>query len=360
MEIIQQIMCLILWLLIIPFFVGIIPTYLIEPKNKKITTIYLCGWLLSIAIFQVIGSAFVLTSRSLTDLVFVYSFVIFFISVSGALIVVLGMVRNTTVEYFHIPNFKSLKLRDWLTWGVFAILLGFQLLHSFLMATPNGDDSYYLSISVMADKLDALFNLSPYTGYTEEFHFRHALSQFPIFYAFLARVSGIHATVIAHRYMAPALIGLTYLIFYKIGDALFENDKEKVPVFMVLISGIQLFGASSIYSNEVFLLTRTWQGKSLLANIAIPAMFLILLRISKCSERNNESLDNGFFGYYVLLALTNIIGGFASGLGLLLLALFEGLVLVIIAIRNRRSMVIIAGLFSLLPNMIYMLLYVLL
>ena len=130
---------------------------------------------------------------------------------------------------------------------------------------------------------------------------------------------------------------------------------------MVIMAGIQLFGNYSIYTNETFFVTRTWQGKSVLANIAIPAAFYILLRI--CARTERERTDDemkygtGLIGLFSVLFAVNLVGALASSLGMLLLCVLEGIMLLIIAIRNKCVRVIPAGIISVIPCVVYMLLY---
>lgn len=360
MALVQTITFFILWLVLIPLFSGVLLVSVIERKHKRPSSIYLCGWLLMISVFEVIGVICVAFGKPLSSLIVYFSGLMFVCSIIGLLMVVFGMVNRTFSENFQFHNIKNITLINRLTWFLFLAMLGFQLFMAYYLDTPNGDDAYYISIALIADKLDGLFVLSPYTGYTEGVDFRHAMSQFPIFYAFLARQSGLHVAIVAHRVIPIVLIILTYLIFYKIASALFDDDEDKVPIFMVLIAGVQLFGASSIYSNEVFFLTRTWQGKSILANIVIPASFAVLLCISKCTEskKNVSSGNNKWMGYMFIMALVNIVGGFASGLGILLLLIYESVVLLIIAIRNRKKSIILGGMIAFIPSIIYILMYI--
>jgi len=355
--IVQLIIFFILWLVLVPIFSGVPLVSLITKNHKRPSSIYLCGWLLMISIFEIIGVACVVLGKPLSTLTVYFSGVMFAFSISGLLMVVFGMVNKTFSENFQFHNIRNVTLINRLTWLLFILLLGFQMFVAYYLDTPNGDDAYYVAIAHIADKLDGLFVLSPYTGYREGVDFRHAMSQFPIFYAFLARQSGLHVAVVAHRIIPIVLILITYLIYYKIASALFDDDEDKVPIFMVLIAGVQLFGASSIYSNEVFFLTRTWQGKSILANIAIPASFAILLYISKSTEKKKNS-DHKWMGYMLLMALINIVGGFASGLGILLLLIYESIVLLIIAIRNKRMTILLGGFISFIPSIVYILMYV--
>lgn len=346
----------ILWLGAIPIFSGVMLVGLVEKKHKRPSSIYLSGWLLMISVFQLVGTVCVLRGETLTRLIVYFAVIMVTCTIIGLLMVVFGMVNRSFSENYSFHNIKNLSLANRLTWLLFYVMFAFQLFMSVYLDTPNGDDAYYLSVANMADKLDELYIRSPYIGYLEGLHLRHALSQFPIFYAFLARESELHVAIVAHTIMPPVLIMITYLIYYKIASALFDDDENKVPVFMVMISLVQIFGASSIYASEVFFLTRTWQGKSMIANIAIPASLLMMLRISKCSE-GTKARGTRWMGYCFLLALVNLITGFASCLGLLLLAIYEAVVILVISIRNNQLKVLVGGIIANIPSAIYILLY---
>lgn len=349
-----------IWLLVLPLCIGIFPASIIRKKQKSLTMIYLSGWLVMIAFFQVVGFAFVYMQRSLTDLSFVYMISMDVLGFAGLVFIMFDVVRKGFSDYLELPKIKKMPLKDILTWSVFGLTIIGQMCLAFFIQTPNGDDAYYIGVANIADQMDKMYNINPYTGWSQPLDYRHALSLFPIFYSFLARQCDIHVAIVAHTIMPPVLILITYLIYYQIGKALFENDNSKNSVFMVLISGLQIFGASSELSNEVFFLTRTWQGKSILANIAIPAAFCLFLKLARFGKNRERTkvVCFEFAGYFGLLMLVNILGGFASGLGLLLLMIYEGLVLLIISIRNKSAWFIAGGFVCMIPCFIFMYIYV--
>ena len=122
----------------------------------------------------------------------------------------------------------------------------------------------------------------------------------PVWEAFIGRMSGIHATIIAHSVAPLVLLPLTYLVYFQIGKKLFSGKKQGMlrrkhemfpgmqsllPVFMIIMALFQIFGNVSIYTNETFLLTRTWQGKSVAGNFMIPAVFWIFLCLFEQKDR---------------------------------------------------------------------------
>ena len=59
--------------------------------------------------------------------------------------------------------------------------------------------------------------------------------------------------------------------------SLFKNDHKKAMIFLNILAVIYMFGDYSRYTNFVRLLYRTWQGKSLVANITIPFIWYVFI-----------------------------------------------------------------------------------
>lgn len=358
MAVIGNIVYCILWFLLIPMTIGTLPSYMIKKNKKSILQIYLMGWLVEMAVFQVLATIFVFKERTFSELHSVFSMLMWGLAFISLIFAILDIARKGINDYFDLISIKKIQKKDIVTAILFAIIFTIQIVFAVIMETPNGDDSYYVTIGNIANMLDKMYTVSPYTGGPQELNFRHAMSEFPLMYAFFARGLGLHVTIIAHKLLPPFLITITYMIYYRIATSLFENDKSKCAVFMVLISCIQLFGAFSIYSSEVFFLTRTWQGKSMLANIAIPAAISILLRISKERKVGETLVTKRLCGYYLLLTLDNIFGGFCSSLGLFLLLIFEGVILLIVSIRNKSTWYLTLGFATMIPSFVYMFFYI--
>lgn len=364
MSIWQQAVCFIVWLCLIPMLAGILPSYLLEEGKKRIGTVYLSGWIFMLAFFQIIASVMVLSRQSLSELAWLFSAVMYFMALAGCFVMLVGISRESVWGYFLAPSWRRMSGSERATWIFFIFLVCFQLFLSIYISTPDGDDAYYVAHAQIAAQKDTMYLENAYVGGYGALDARHVLAPFPMFIAFLSRKSNMHASAVAHMILPLALIILTYLIYYKAASVLFpDHEREKRSVFMTLMVGMQLFGSYSIYTNETFFVTRTWQGKSVLANIAIPAAFYILLRICAYTEveRTDEEMEYGtkLPRLMIVLFAVNLVGALASSLGLLLLCFLEGLFLLTIAVRNKRFSVIPAGMVSMLPCVIYILIYVL-
>lgn len=224
-----------------------------------------------------------------------------------------------------------------LLWLVFWGLLVLQLVMVCLMAYEEGDDAFYVAISTITENADTMYQKLPYTGGTTGLDARHGLAPFPIWVAFLARISGIPSVTVAHVALPMVLIVMSYGIYYLIGKHLLAGRRQALPFFMILVELLVLFGGYSVYSAENFLLVRTAQGKAVLANIIIPFLFLLLLLLLERLQKE----ERAGAGYWLLLAFTMTAGCLCSTLGTLLTCMLVGVTGLCAAVCCRRWRVLV-------------------
>lgn len=211
----------------------------------------------------------------------------------------------------------------------------------------DGDDAYYVVESVLADQTGVLNRIRPYTGLSTNPDMRHALAAFPLWIAYVARMTGIHAAIVAHTVLPLVLIPLTYYVFFLIGRKLLGAYSVKLPIFMTLVSLMQIWGNSSIYTNATFFLTRTWQGKSVLANLILLVDFWLLLEIFDGFSAKRK-------GYWALLAVANVTAAMMTSMGAFLTALVIGITGIVAAIRFKSLSVLWKLALCCIPNVIYL------
>ena len=168
----------------------------------------------------------------------------------------------------------DLEKKEKIAWIVFGGLLALQLVCAVVLTYADGDDAFYIPISAATESSGNMYRTIPYTGEATTLDVRHALAPFPVWIAFLSRVSGIHATILAQSILGGVLLVICYLIYDRIAHVLFADNKEGIPVFMLLVSVMILFGNYSFYSAETFLITRASQGKAVLGNLIVPFVVL--------------------------------------------------------------------------------------
>ncbi|MBR5116088.1 MAG: hypothetical protein IK096_03385, partial [Lachnospiraceae bacterium] len=211
-------------------------------------------------------------------------------------------------------------------------LVVFQLVMALLFVPFDGDDAYYVVQSVLADQADTMNRILPYTGYSTALDFRHALATWPLWIAFVSRISGIHAAIMAHTILPVVLIPAHYFVLSLIGLHLFKRRRDLNLLFLCFMCLLSMFGNVSIYTPETFFLMRTWQGKALIGSMVIPLLCYVLLLFAS-SERGvawmAESRRERRYPW-IFLWLTNIAAGFFSTSGILLTAMMLALGIVFI------------------------------
>ena len=363
MSVLHAIETFILWLGIFPFFMGVLPCHLIVRQGKTFGQTYLCGFFTMLGLFQIPAVVFVLKRGRLSHLIFVFLLMAACLSFMGFVLATIRVTKTSMEDAFQFPHLKKKKKQEIILWAVFCIMLALQLFMSVRMMTADGDDAYYVGQALSADVTDLVYYFDPYTGAYSVLDFRHALAPFPLFIALLARYSGLHVAVVAHTVLPLFLIVISYMVYMQIGRLLLKKEQEQLPMFMILILLINTFGNYSRYTRETFFLTRTWQGKSVLANLVIQMAFLVLLALARRTESSvpvqEKEEPQGIAGLFVLLCFVNLAGALSSSLGLLLLIVLETLLLLLTAVRNRRPALILGGMLSMIPCYYFIAIYVL-
>ncbi len=373
-----KILGLILWLVVLPFCMGLNFTPLFQKRFRNVGAVFAAGYILFFAALEIVGIPVVLFTvyHGLTTFVKWFTPVIFVLSLTGAGIALCGKKRGYGLNFDGFSPFMESSLEEKIMLALFLTLAGFQMYMSFTRASFDGDDAYYGVQALIAQQVDTLYRVNPYTGRSAPLDVRHALALFPVWEAYLGRMCKIHATIIAHSVVPLVLIPLTYVLYFQIGKVLLEGKKRLLPMFMVLIALWQLFGNISIYTVETFFLTRTWQGKSFAGNFVIPAVLWIFLCLFASKETEEEGLiapkgmnNQGKWierpehgrrrkkGFWVLLACLNLAGGASSSLAILLSCLMTAGFGLLLAIRERRIGILIKAGFSCIPGGVYVLLY---
>lgn len=345
--------CLILWLLIIPFCIGLLPVTFLEKRFRTPGVILAAGYILLFAILELVGIPVVLLAvyHGFTIFRWVFTLVAALCALLGILVTWRRGKRGDVLRFQGISAWMEKSPEEKILLVLFLLLVGFQMYMSFTRASFDGDDAYYGVQAVMAQQLDTLYRVNPYTGRSAPLDVRHCLAVFPIWEAYIGSMSGIHATILCHSVIPLVLIPLTYILYFHIGRALLGERKGLLPMFMVLTALWQMFGNISIYTTETFFLTRTWQGKSFAGSFVIPAVIWIFLCLM-------EEEDTRRKGFWMLLACLNLAGGASSSLAVLLSCLLTAGLSVLFAFKERKPGIIVKAGLSCIPGGAYVLLYV--
>ena len=264
MDSVVKILLSILWLGMVPFCIGLS----LERKNKEkenLAKSVLSGYFVMFALFEVlcVPAAFLRTSFS--HLCLVYA----------------GIVLLWTILSLFIKRMKNYGKHFWgdlfhmpFLWYVALILIAVQIGIYLVGMATDADDAMYVAAATTSLHTDGIFSFSCYSGrFTSVLPKRYVLSPFPIFLAFLSRVTGFHPTVMAHTVLPVFLVTACYLVYGLWGKKLFGGDRKAESIFLIFVSLLHIFSYYTVYTQGTFLLIRIWQGKAVLAAILLPAVF---------------------------------------------------------------------------------------
>ncbi len=328
MEIIQW--CILLTLVLpVPFFLGMIPVKYMTSLQRTPAMTYVCGWFVSFFLFELTAVPFILLEKSFTSLVVTYTVII-----GVALVCSVWASRPVWGDFArNIRGAFSLPLLVKLGWLAAFFLIGVQLYMAVSYDHYDGDDAYYIAVSVLTDTFDTMYLRDAYTGYLYPLDARHALSPTPVYQAWLSRLSGIHPAVIAHSVLSVVWLVFMYCIYGQIGNRLFpitkKGGREKSnyrPLFLILIAVWFAFGNVSLYTTETFAMTRTWQGKGMMAGMVLPALFLCLLFLA---------LDKVPSGAWLLFECVLVSAVFATSISFMLVPTVVGVSAVLIGMKKK-------------------------
>ena len=346
---IVQLLVLALLTLVIPVVVG----GLTVSVDKSLLFRWISGQFLLWAGFQIICVPMILASRRFQDVVILFSG---YMSALALLAVAVVLRRRVKEPRQRKTDDVRRKREGILLWLLFWIILVFQLVQAVRMTYRDGDDAYYVAVSAITQKADSMYQVLPYTGFAVELDIRHALAPFPIWIAYLARISGMQAVMTAHVAVPIVLIPMTYAIFYLIGARLFPDKGGKLPLFLVFTELLVLFGNYSIYSMENFMIARSRQGKAALGSIVIPfVMLLLLILCEKLQKKQNVSPK-----FYLLLTAAAFTGCLCSTMGALLMCLLVGVTGLVAALASKRYRILFPMAAACVPCVCFAILYLVL
>ncbi len=353
MSVVLQVVILVLLLGVVPFLAGGIPEYM---GKQEITYAphrrWVSGQFLLWAGFQLICVPLILKQEEFETVEYLYLvYQLALILLAAAL----GMRRRARAMSLRIGKPRDtdgIENASFL-WMIFLLLLLFQLVQAVRLTYADGDDAYYVAISSITDEAGSMYRKLPYTGGTTELDVRHGLAPFPIWVAFLARMSGMPAVTVAHVALPVMLITVTYSIFALLGEQLFPERDGRLPLFLIFTEILVLFGDYSYYTAENFMIARSRQGKAALGSIVIPFMlYLLLLLLGRLEKKERVPAS-----WYLLFFAAGVTACLCSTLGALLVCMLAGITGIAGAICYREKRFLFPMALMLCPCVLYALVY---
>lgn len=361
-----------IWMVLVPWGIGYFALGVGRIKKSAAPGFaFGLGYILMWAVFQLIAVPVVLRAGKFRQVELIFEAVCLTFAIAGALLFMLQLKGGLWEKSVSRGKEAWGKVRSregavaLVLWAVFFGSLLFQAAQAYRLAYADGDDAYYIPISTAANLGGGMYAVDSYTGAPTTLDMRHGLAPFPIWVSFIAAKCGVNAAVAAHSLMPLVLIPVTYVLYLEIGKLLCRDvvsGKEGravtgrnilLPVFMIFVSLLQIWGNYSIYPASTFLLTRTRQGKAALGNVILPFLLLLLYKIAEeVKEQGKAGMQNVLWMMAAMTAgcLCSTMAGFLCGL---LVVMTAGLLFIL----YRKPHILWQGILGCTPGIVYSLLY---
>ena len=379
LTIIWSIIKLVIFLLVIPFLIGVLVNGMLPVVRRTVGITAILGYMVYFAVFEVIAIPCMLhyVYNAFSYCTKFYLTAVIILAVAGLLRLIFKLKKEgislltifpgeTHASAYDLLSPRSdqrmlrlsYSLESRIYWGIFLVLVLLQMVLSVVFASFDGDDAYYVVESLLAQQADVMNTILPYTGMSTTLEIRHALAVITMWTAFIARMSGIHATIVSHSVIPVIIIPLVYLVYVEIARILFRRRQEIIPVFMIIVSFLMIFGNVSIYTPATFFLTRTWQGKAIVCNLVFPLILWIFLWMLEDCQKKSKLIYR--ISPWIFLTLINMLSGVCTSMGVIFGGALCALFTLILLFFERNWRVIIGAICSVIPSAIYLLVYMVL
>ena len=158
------------------------------------------------------------------------------------------------------------------------------------------DAAYYVANVATSVETNMMNVYDPFTGaWLNHFEMRYFFATYSMQDAVVCQITGIPALIWTKSVMATTIIILTNIVYYLIsnelllkGDTGFEKSlikREVAPVIMMAFMFLVNVTFITIYTSSLFLMTRTYEGKAIVGNLALIMIFYLFIKL------NDETLD---------------------------------------------------------------------
>lgn len=293
------------------------------------------------ALMELILVPMTMRLASFQSFVYVYSGVILVCCLAGIL-----CWREILSDIRMLPGV----LRQHLTLGHFIAfaLICYQLYFLHHHMYLEWDDTYYVNLANEAVYSNKIYWVYPETGAFADFDKRYVLSLWPIFYAWLSRLTGVIPTIMAHTILPWIILPTAYMVYVLIGRAMFAEDRQLQGMFLAFAVLLHLFMSGEHTAGITFLSITPWVGKGVLASILLPMLFYL---IWNCVQQERA-------GNWVLLGITCLGGCLLSSMGIMLTPVFVGVTIFLLALYQKSIRYLWRGALACIPCVILGIYYI--
>lgn len=328
-------------MIVIPTLLGSEVCSLLKIKNT-LPKSFVFGTITTWAVCQIISVPLILFKQSFTVVVVLQSVIVVLLCAHG---IYKKRIPKIAIEKHSIVEILGL---------IFMIAMAcYMIIPQIGLQLTNADDSRFVVNAVDIVRTNRLLLTDVNTGkeiysWIGDLH-KDVASPWPVYIAYLSKITGIHVATMCHTILPPILLLMVCCIYWMFSEEFFEEEKLNRYIFVAIVILLTIYGHYSVYSSETFVLSRIWQGKSVITAIAIPLLILCMMWIYK-----EVSKENAWSKQYITLLLCSIAFGLPSNMGFLITCVMLGCFGLVYGICKKSMKVMLGIWLSCVPNLIYL------
>lgn len=275
----------IVFILIIPLFVGYPVRKILDYAGKGIADTYVSGVLTLFVISGALQLLLLKLSRPFSDYQTIYPLMILLLSLIGLVLFLIDL-RGRLKEqgmYEHIRGFVRSFLQDRGSLLFYVLTLIIILLCCVRIWMEPADTTGDFTLETLRTTLetDSIYQYNSLTGqYIEEgMPIRQQLLTLPFFLAFISKWLSMDADLLVYRLFPCFVLLLSMFVYGRWGAFLFPRQRQKQSGFLFVISFMVLAGDYARLAPAAILLHQGFTGNALCVGVVLPfAIYLCMKR----------------------------------------------------------------------------------
>lgn len=269
----------------------------------------LFGYLTQWAVFQLVSVPFIMLKQS------------FMIVVVLVLIIYIGLALYGILKKHYIQKIMQMpeSVFDWVTVlfaiAAIAILIGSTIVYQH----TDADDSRFVVNAVDVLRTNRMLLTDVNTGLEITTFLgdlgKDVTSPWPVYVAFLSKLTGVYPTVMFHAVLPPIIMGLMCIVYYLLAEEFFTGETAHKNIFICFVALLHVYGYFSVYTQATFTMIRLWQGKATIAAVGIPCLLWLFFKLYEEQSKTN----------FLLLLIVNIALCLPSNMGILIAGFMIGI-----------------------------------
>lgn len=344
---ILKVLSVILLLYLMPCCVGSRVNHVLK-INTTVVKNYLVGNVFIWALFQLVTVPLVLAKQSFLIVVAIVSIVLFGMCIFE---IYHEVYRKKCVIFkrkYWSKRIPKMNTSDMISMVIMEVMLLALLFTIVMLQHTDADDARFVVNAVEIVRTNRMFLTDVITGQELEIWIgelvKDVTSPWAVYIAYFAKLTGIPVVIMAHSVLPISLILCAFAVYWLFAGEVFKKNLTDKSMFMCLMILLNVYGYFSRRTAEMFLMTRIWQGKAVVASVAIPAMFLFAMWL----YRNEKKI-----GYYVLVAMLGVGMCLMSGMGIIIGAIMLAGIGLVYGIAKRKWWMTLVIWALCIPNVVY-------